>query len=111
MRVNERLTINAGTPVQLAPVSTWVRSLFIQMRHGGTGYGTVLDMSQPGLHGVTPSAATGAHVTAELAPATASAPGGSYTYADTDRGFDLQWIYVDGSVTSDTVTVSYDQKV
>ena len=111
MIVNKRITITAGTPIALATQSTFVRSLFVQMRHGGTGFGTLFNLSDPAVQGQTPDVGNGAHVSAELAPATATAPGGSWGYPDTDRGYDLQWISIDGSNSGDTVTVSYDKKV
>ena len=56
-RINKTLTVTASTPIniatgltaaggmtnygRLAPV--WVRSVFIQMLLGGTGYGVVMD--------------------------------------------------------------------
>ena len=111
MRVNQRITIAAGTPVRLAAVSTWVRSLSLQMQVGGSGYGIVLDLSAPNLQAATPDATNGDHVCWQLAPASPTAPGGQSGYPDTDRGYDIQWIYVDGSNTGDTVAVSYDKKV
>lgn len=133
MRINKTLTITASTPInivtgltaaggmtlygRLAPV--WVRSLFIQMLAGGTGYGVVMD----GIYGVQadgvspriPSAlgATSGDLTAQLPPAqSATQPGGTYgdVYAldNQQGGIDASKIWLDGSHTADTVVVSYD---
>lgn len=131
-RINKTLTVTASTPIniatgltaaggmtnygRLAPV--WVRSVFIQMLLGGTGYGVVMD----GIYGVQadgispriPSAlgATSGDLTAQLQPATATAPGGSYgdqyPIANQQGTIDATKIWIDGSHTGDTVVVSYD---
>lgn len=106
---NQRITITAGTPVQVSAAHIKVHSILIQMRTGGTGRGYIL---RP-LPGVTPSASNGADLSAELAPATATAPGGAWSDNDdtpfgTRKDIYLDAIWIDGSNSTDTVTVTYD---
>ncbi len=133
MRVQATYTMTASTPIniatgltaaggmtnfgRLAPVR--VRSLFIQMLIGGTGYGVVMD----GIYGVQadgvspriPSAlgATSGDLTAQLAPSnSATQPGGQYgdQYALDNQGggIDISRTWIDSSHTGDTIVVSYD---
>lgn len=114
------VTISPGTPfnaltglsaTQMANCGpqpkTPVRALFIQMLHGGTGRGIVMDgiygFQADGISPRIPSASTPTDVTAELAAATATAPGQNYT----DACDDISRIWVDGTVSGDTVKVSY----
>lgn len=110
-RINQTLTITAGTPIQLATKYTPINRLLIQALTGGTGLVYVMDMSGY-LSTVTPNPATSGHLTAQLAPATSTAPGGSYSDAtDATPGsgpIDLSRIYIDGAHSGDTVVVSYD---
>lgn len=136
MRVTKTITITPNTPINivtglnaaqmasagmtsaLAPAGstffveyTVVRRLFIQMLHGGTGLGYVTK----GSIGRAPSAkgATSGDLMAELAAATATAPGGSYSDPENgiDRGnIEIQHVWIDGD-SADKVLVSYDLEV
>jgi hypothetical protein len=106
VRSNRSITVVAGTPVQLSTTSITVRAVFIQMAIGGTAAGYVM----AGIpSGTTPSKATAAHVTAQLAPASATAPGSSYSDVN-EGGIDLSLIWVDGDNSGDKIIVSYDRK-
>jgi len=133
MRVNFTVTVTAGTPVNVATALNsvamvaagfangaplprkLVNRLFIQMIHGGSGRGYVMD----GIQGVTsatqqwrvPDATVSTDMTAELAPATATAPGGSYGDSDNDHGIDVSKTWVDGSNTGDKIQISIDLRV
>ena len=113
-RINATLTVASGTPINLAtgtttaaPGPVWASRYFIQMAHGGTGLGKVYD-------GVPASRSlTAADLTAELAPATSTAPGGSTEDWDKsgDRGgIDINEVWIDGSNTGDKVYASYVPK-
>lgn len=103
-RVTKTLTITAGTPIRLATSVTLVDRLVIQMKHGGSGLGYVMD----GITSGTPS--IGANNPVELAPASANAPGG--TYQDSSPlGIDISQIWIDGSNSGDIVGVSYFARV
>lgn len=132
MRINVTITVtaagavnvisglNATTAAGAAPSlfpRTMARALLIQMVHGGTGRGYVMD----GIYGVQPaaltspripSAAVASDVTAELAPAAATVPGGtysdSYVLPNGAGGIDISKLWVDGSVPGDLIKVSYD---
>lgn len=110
MIVNRRITITSGTPIPIETVPTVVRSMSVQMRTGGTGRGLLLNLAFFPL-GTVPDGTNGQHLAAELAPAAAAAPGGQWSYPDSDRGYDVSRIYIDGSNSGDTVTISYDKKV
>lgn len=113
-RINATLTVNAGTPINLAtgttsaaPAPVWASRYFIQMAHGGTGLGKVYD----GVPASRNLAAT--DLTAELPPATATSPGGSYEDWDKslDRGgIDVNEVWIDGSNTGDKIYASYVPK-
>lgn len=113
-RINATLTIASGTPINLAtgtasaaPAPVWASRYFIQMAHGGSGYGKVYD-------GVPASRSlTAADITAELAAATAIAPGNAFEDWDKsgDRGgIDVNEVWIDGSNTGDKVYASYVPK-
>lgn len=129
MRINAKFTVTASGPINIvtglngtqmanaAPIPRLMaRSLFIQMLPGGTGLGYVMD----GIYGVQangtspriPSAAVATDVSADLAPATASAPGGSYSdwysLPNGAAGIQVDKTWIDGSVPGDTIKVSYD---
>lgn len=104
VRVNRTITVAAGTPVRLATTHIYAAKIFIQMQTGGSGRGFIM----AGIpSGTTPAATTSAHLTAELSPATATGPGGSYSDSDYS-GIDLSLIWVDGSNTGDKITFSYE---
>ncbi len=126
-RFNITLTVTAGTPknistgkstaemlalgyVTIPPLP--LNELCIQMKHNNTGLGYVMS----GIRGVTsavqqwrtPSTAAITDVTAELAPATATAPGGSWTDPTNNQTtINAEQCWIDVSVTSDVI-VSYD---
>lgn len=110
-RVNRTITITAGTPVQIATVTTQCNRIFIQMLAGGAGIGYVMDMSAYN-PGKVPDSSVSGNLTAQLAPATNTAPGGWYTdMALPGQGtapIDVSRIWVDGSNSGDTVVVSCD---
>src|SRR5947209_7784602 len=96
------ITITAGTPIFAATGLTPLLCdrLLIQMLSGGSGKGKIFDDVPVGMPAA--AVAAGGDVAVELAPATASAPGGVYTDAGS---IDLRMIAVDGS-TGDTVLVN-----
>ncbi len=100
------LTVTAGTPIQLATQTVMVRRIFIQMQaasSGGLGYVMV------GVPvGTTPVANT--TPTAQLAAASSTSPGGSYSDGSSTANYDidLQKIWIDGAHTGDTILVSYE---
>ena len=117
MRVNKQITVTAGTPVHLVtgltgataplPDPVIVRHLRCQMKTGGTGRGSVMG----GIYGGRVPAATAVEdLTAELEPATATAPGGKYEDWDQVRpaSIDANSFWVDGSHTGDVILASYD---
>lgn len=115
MRINKAVTVTAGTPVNIwtgtnsaDTVPVMARSVFIQMKHAGTGLGYVLAGIS---RNRTPSTSNSSDLTAELAPATATAPGGSYSDDSELMGIDANSIWVDGSVTGDVIIISFDLKV
>jgi hypothetical protein len=123
MRVNRTLTIAAGTPFNLGtgkstavPLATpplWVSRVFIQMLVGGTGYGIIYDGVA---YGRLPNAAGTQYpdVTAHLAAAQGSNPGGAYGNGDQFRdevSIDANTVWVDGSHTGDLVAAGFDPKV
>lgn len=105
VRYNRTITVTAGTSIQLTTTSRYlVRAIFIQMAIGGSGYGAVMAGI---VNGRTPSKSTSGDLTAQLAPASATAPGSSYSDSN-QLGIDLSTIWVDGSNSGDTIIVSYD---
>jgi len=114
-RLNTTITITAGTPINVAvalsaqakvPVKSANR-IFVQLDIGGTGNGSVLS-GVPVLD--TPSATNAAHLTARLAPATSTAPGGSYADVNPQADIDLTKFWIDGSHTGDPVIVSAETR-
>lgn len=120
MQINKTYTIVAGTPFNLATQSAtppktadqvFAWQISIQMAHGGTGLGYVMD-------GIAinrvPAATNSSDLSLELAPATATAPGGSMNKTmpqGQDRvGVKVHEMWIDGSVNGDKVIVSYDVK-
>lgn len=120
-RQNLKVTITAGTPINLGKLvnpngeNVFADRLFIQMAKAGTGLGEVIDMdafpigTAPAAHG-----ATAGQLTAQLAPATATAPGGSYSDTMSPKdgtGINLATMWLDGSVNGDVVNVSFNRRV
>jgi hypothetical protein len=105
VRYNKTLTITSGTPIQLATVPTFARAIFIQMAASGSGIGYVMAGIPPG---TTPNHSTSGQLTAQLAPASATSPGGNYS-DNNALGIDIARIWIDGANSGDTVIVSWDQ--
>lgn len=116
MRVNKTITIGAapinlatGTAVADDGIPKRINRILIQMLPASSGsLGYVMDGI--GAQRV-PSKAVAADVTAVLAAATASSPGGVYSDSDPDGAIDLGKMWLDGDHAGDTVKVSYDLRV
>lgn len=114
MRVNSTITVGADPLNALTGLATasaegtlvLATRVFVQMLSGGTGLGYV--MSDIPL-GTVPSVSTPAHVTAQLTPASAGAPGGSYSDEDA-LGINIAQFWVHGANPGDTIKVSYRLK-
>lgn len=124
-RINKLITIASGTPTRIwdgataapsyeqasPPPAVWVTNFFVQMMHGGSGLGFVMTGIP---YGTTPNYNTAGTVTGELAPASASAPGGSFSQDQSAFGselagtVDITRAWVDGASSGDKVIVSYD---
>jgi hypothetical protein len=116
-RINQTFTIAAGTPINVASGTTTTASnapvyaarVFIQMLSGcsSCGQGYVMDgINYPRV----PSHSNSTDLTATLAPATSTAPGGSYSdnsLGNNGQLIDVNRLWIDGSHTGDTVVVSY----
>ncbi len=126
-RVNITLTLTTNVPVNIAtglnsaamlakgyvtipPLR--LNELCIQMKHGGAALGYVM----AGIRGVTsavqqwrvPDITAVTDVTAELAPATATAPGGSWSDPSNNQTtINGEQIWVSGT-TADQMIISYD---
>jgi hypothetical protein len=111
-RINQTFTIAAGTPIcvgngtgasQQTPV--WAQRVFVQMLPGGTGVGYIMaDINFPRV----PAHTNSTDLTATLAPASSTAPGGSYSDTSQSQGtMDMARFWIDGSHTGDTVAVSF----
>ena len=119
MRINRTYPITAGTPLNVFtglataldnPTQPVYASNFrAQMAHGGTGLGYLMGGIMPGR---IPAITNTGDVTAELPPATATAPGEPYTENDPSLvgGIDVTRCWVDGGHTGDNMIVSWDQK-
>jgi hypothetical protein len=110
MQVSFELTIDSGTALQLANVSTLVTRLAIQCQPA-TGDGLVYVFNGVPV-GTTPATDTTPYIT--LAAGGTNSP--SDTYSDRvdeadDFAIDLQQIWIDGSHSGDVVTVSCNRKV
>jgi len=108
-QVSRTVTFTTGTAIRVATRRTLANSLFVQVLPGSTAIVYVL-YADPG---DTCLASTAGQLVAELAPGTATAPGGNFTFpSNTDAttqsgGFDVSRWCVQGT-TSDTAVVSYD---
>lgn len=101
------VTVTAGTPIPLISGPAPIRAdrISIQMLSGGEGKGLVYDDVPPNTAAAGVAAASGTPW--ELAPATATGPGGTYDDRAEANGFiDLRNIAVDGSHSADTMKVS-----
>ena len=110
-QVSQPIALTTGSAVRVANMDVQFNSLFIQMKHGGSNIGYVL-FADPAL---TCSATTAGQVVAELAPASATAPGGSFTFPSNgvanygSGGNNAHYWCVQGS-TGDSVIVSYNMR-
>lgn len=116
MRLNKTATIVAGTPINIAtllgldpafpvPARRWTAQALI----GGTGAIYIMDGIKPRAR--VPVSSTSGDLTAQLAPASATAPGSFYedaytADADNQGDIDLSLTWIDGSHSGDTVAVS-----
>lgn len=110
-RINQLVTIAAGTPVHLSAIHLYVSEILIQAAAGGTGLIQICIVP----YGTTPAGhcATAGQLAAQLAPATSTAPGGSYSDSvglKSGTGIDASTIWIDGTASSDTAVVSYLQQ-
>lgn len=111
-RINKSITVTAGTPIQVASSRILASEILIQMATGGTGLGYICAGIPTG---TTPSASCGGagQLTAQLAPASATAPGGSYSDSASFKegiGIDVSMIWVDGGHSGDVILVTYLQQ-
>lgn len=130
MRINAIYTVTASGPINIltglngtqmisfgSVQRTMASRLIIQMSKSGTGEGFVmaeiLGVQADGISPRIPSSSVGTDVTSELAPATSTSPGGSYSdaywWGSGEGGIDVSRIWVDGSNAGDKIRVSYDQ--
>ena len=117
MRITRTFTIAAGTPINVVTgVATaanesdrvYASRIFIQMLHGGSGIGYVMDGIS---YGRVPVTANDNPI--ELQAATSTDPGGNYTDSDfaPGGGVEVTKMWIDGGHTGDTVLVSYAPKI
>lgn len=106
------LTLATGTAQRFVSATgrpVLANSLLIQALHGGSNIVYVLN-ANPSATCVLNGAGT--TLVAELYPATATAPGGSYSFptngaaTSSEGGFDIRWYCVQGT-SSDTVAASW----
>lgn len=120
MRVNFKVTVVAGTPVNVATQGTsgdgipkLATRVLIQLMPASTGVGYIMD----GIYGVAngsprvPNHTASTDLTAIISGAAATTPGATYSDVDFQKGIDISKMWVDGSVSGDTITVSYDLRV
>ncbi len=109
-RKNFKLTVNSGVPVQVSSTPLTVDRYVIQMAKGGTGVGYICIVPV----GTTPASkcSTAGQLAGQLAAATSTAPGGSWTdfVAVPGGSIDLRTVWVDGDTSSDVMTVSANVK-
>lgn len=106
-RVNQSLTITAGTPVRVAEAGTIADEIIITPVPGGT-VGLVYVMA--GIYNRTPAKTTAADLTTILCPATATLPGCIYsdgTLVQASTGVDVGAVYIDVGTSNTVVLVSY----
>ncbi len=117
MRLNFKVTLTPGTAKSLATLigagkesPVYLDRYSVQMAMGGSGVGYVMDGVPLNTNGDKTNAS---HVTAELAAATATAPGGQFedrrSFVD-GAGIDARLIWVDGD-QADPVRISVDRRV
>ena len=105
MRINKQVTVTAGVPVQLFDQPIRLNRYMVQMIHGATvGLGYVM----AGIANRTPAATNAFDLTAELYPATATAPGGAFTDEDEAHGIRGDQVWLDGAVTGTKILITAD---
>ncbi len=120
-RLNTTITLTPGTPIQISAqfnantqamkgTPLIASRILIQMAIGGTGVGYVM----AGIaEGVTPNHSTSGDLSGQLAAATSTAPGGTYSDFASDRAgsedIDLATIWIDGSA-ADPVIVTFERR-
>jgi hypothetical protein len=117
MRINKTFTLTQDVPINAITGTTaappagsspvYATRVFVQMIHGGTGLGYVMDGIKVG---ATPATNVDGDITAELAPATSTAPGGAYSDSD-PGGIDLNKFWVAGATTNDKIKLSADLRI
>lgn len=110
-RVNLQITVvTAGTPVRISANHLLVDRLFIQSKAGSTG--TISIMLGVAV-GTTCDKTNAAHLTAQLAPGTATTPGQSFSDPQGANGNtpsdreDLALACIDSTVNGDIAIVSF----
>lgn len=92
------VTLTTSTLTRVFNAKTMASSVLIQMLHGGTALGYV--------YSTDPTIACNTNnLVAELAPATSTSPGGSYS-DNPQTPINLQWLCLSGS-TGDSAVLSY----
>ncbi len=109
MFTSKLITIAAGTVQQIVTTPTWINRLRITPLIGA-GCAVVYVLSQKSDPLLDAQAKNGGNFIAELAPATATVPGGVF---ELDRipdlpPFNLQEFAIDGAHTGDTVNVAWE---
>lgn len=100
------VSLTSGTPIRLANVPTYARSLIITMLAGGTGRGYVLSCPTD-----IPAVKSAQTLIMELAPATATSPGGQFYWDRSGAGspgINVQEFAVDGFHTGDLAQCSWE---
>ncbi len=112
-RINQILTIASGTPIHLSAFHFYVSRILIQAAESASG--GIIQICTGIPIETTPAAncGTAGQLGGQLAAATSTAPGGSYSDTSDNhqgKGIDLATIWIDGAHTGDTVIVSYVQQ-
>lgn len=108
-QISRTVTLVTGTPVRITNNHVQANSIFIQMLHGGSNIGYVL-FADPA---VACNTATVGQTVAELAPASANAPGGSFVFPSNapsqsgSGGTDTNFWCIAGT-SGDQVVISYN---
>lgn len=108
-QVSRTVTFTTGTAVRISNNDVQANSIFVQMLHGGTALGYVLFAAPD----VTCALATAGQLVAEMAPATATAPGGTFNFPSNSTaqsgssGTNVHFWCV-GGTTGDTAVISYN---
>jgi hypothetical protein len=118
MRINKQFTVGAApfnvfTGLTTAPGDAWppkiATRISVQMKAGGSGLGYYMSGVPRGAAGDPTNTA---HLTCQLAAATATAPGGQVqdVNPDTVAGIDVTLCWVHGAQAGDVMIVSFDLK-